>query len=281
MILNQIKTLLLLGTLTAILLWVGSLFGAQGMTIAIIFVLVMNVITYFFSDKFVLFMYKAREIKHKDEPKLHEMVERIAKAASIPKPRVYIIDTDTPNAFATGRNPKHAVVAVTKGIMQLLSKEELEGVIAHEISHVKNRDILIATIAATIAGIISYAAMMARFAAIFGGGSNDRDRGNVLELLLLSILVPLIATIVQLAISRSREYLADESGARLVNNPKALAHALLKIDNAVKHNPLQFGSQATASLFITNPFSMKGMFKLFSTHPATEDRVKKLNAMEI
>ena len=281
MIKNQLKTAALLGLLTALLLWVGSLFGTQGLTIAVVLVLGMNFLTYFFSDKFVLFMYRAREVKHKDQPKLHEMIESIAKGANIPKPKVYMIDTDTPNAFATGRNPKHAAVAVTRGIMGLLSKEELEGVLAHEISHVKNRDILIATIAATIAGIISYLAMMARFAAIFGGGSNDNRKGGLLELLLLSILVPIIAMIVQLAISRAREYLADESGARLIKNPKALAHALVKIEASVKHKPLLFGSHATASLFITNPFSMRGMQRLFSTHPATADRVKRLNALKL
>lgn len=279
MIKNQIKTVLFLGILTALLLWVGSLFGGTGLTFAIIFVLAMNLATYFYSDKLILFMYKAKEVHEKDQPKLYAMIKKLAHDAKLPMPKIYIIPTDTPNAFATGRNPKHAAVAVTRGIMGILDKEELEGVLAHEMSHVKNRDILIATIAASIAGIISYAAMMARFAAIFGVGGRDKDN-NLLELLLLTILVPLIATIVQLAISRSREYIADESGARLINNPKALASALLKIEGEVKRRPLLFGNQATASLFITNPFSVKGVMTLFSTHPRTEDRVKRLKSLE-
>lgn len=278
MILNQIKTVLLLGALTGLLLWVGSLFGGTGLTFAIVFVLIMNLGTYFFSDKLVLAMYRAKEIKEKDDPELHKIIKHLAKEAGIPMPKVYSIPTHTPNAFATGRNPKHAAVAVTAGIMKILNKEEVEGVLAHEISHIKNRDILIATIAASIAGIISYAAMMARFAAIFGGGRDDNK--NILELLLLTILVPVIATIIQLAISRSREYLADASGAKLTKHPKALANALLKIEAEVKHTPLHFGNQATASLFITNPFSAKGLMTLFSTHPPTEERVKRLKALE-
>ncbi len=280
MIINQIKTVMLLGVLTAVLLWVGSLFGTQGLFFAGIFVLGMNFFTYFFSDKFVLMMYRAKEAKEKEHLTLHSIVNELAKEAKIPRPKIYIIETETPNAFATGRNPKHAAVAVTTSIMKVLNKEELKGVIAHELSHIKNRDILIATIAATIAGVISYVAMMARFAAIFGNG-NDREGGNnLLGLLVLSILTPLIATIIQLAISRSREYLADESGAKLSKTPKALASALMKIEQEVKRKPMLFGSQATASLFITNPFSMKGLFTLFSTHPPIEERVKRLNALE-
>lgn len=282
MIMNQIKTVLLLGLLTAVLLWVGSLFGTQGLAIAVVLVLGMNLFTYFFSDKFVLMMYKAKEVKDKDQPVLHSIVKDLAKEAKIPMPELYIIDTDTPNAFATGRSPKHAAVAVTAGIMKILNKEELKGVLGHELSHVRNRDILIATIAATIAGIISYLAMMARFTAIFGGlgSSNNKEGGNnLIGLLILSIITPIIAMIIQLAISRSREYIADESGARLAKNPKALADALLKIESEVKKKPMRFGSQATASLFITNPFSMKGMFNLLSTHPPTEERVKRLNAL--
>lgn len=280
MIKNQVKTVTLLGVLTALLLWVGSLFGGTGLTFAIIFVLGMNLAMYFYSDRLVLAMYKAKEVKEKDEPKLHAMVKKLAHEAKLPMPKLYVVPTDTPNAFATGRDPKHAAVAVTKGITEVLNKEELEGVLAHELSHVKNRDILIATIAASIAGIIAYAAMMARFAAIFGGMGGRDGNKNILELLLLSILVPLIAMIVQLAISRSREYLADESGARLIKNPGALADALIKIENTVKHRPLSFGNQATASLFITNPFSVKGLMTLFSTHPPTEDRVKRLHALK-
>jgi len=280
MIKNQLKTVVFLGILTALLLWVGSLFGTRGLTFALIFVLGMNLVTYFYSDKIVLAMYKAQPVTKHEEPKLHKIVSKLAKEAKIPMPKLYVIPTETPNAFATGRGPKHAAVAVTHGIVGMLNEEELEGVLAHEISHIKNRDILIATIAATIAGIIAYAAMMARFAAIFGGfGGNDREGGNLVELLLMTILVPLIATVVQLAISRSREYLADESGAKLSGKPKALASALLKIENGVKRKPLRFGNQATASLFITNPFTARGLMALFSTHPRTEDRIKRLNEL--
>ncbi|MFH0752093.1 MAG: zinc metalloprotease HtpX [archaeon] len=279
MIKNQIKTVVFLGVLTALLLWIGSLFGGAGLTFAIIFVLGMNLVTYFYSDKIVLKMYKAQEVKEKDQPKLYAMVKRLSQGAKLPMPKLYIIPTETPNAFAAGRDPKHAAVAVTQGIMKVLNKEELEGVLAHELSHVKNRDILIATIAASIAGIIAYVAMIARFTAIFGGMGGDRDN-NIIELLLMSILIPIIATVVQLAISRSREYIADESGARLIKNPKALASALIKIEHEVKKTPLRFGNQATASLFITNPFTVKGLMTLFSTHPSTKDRVKKLEAIK-
>jgi len=279
MIKNQIKTVVFLGVLTALLLWIGSLFGGAGLTFAIIFVLGMNLVTYFYSDKIVLKMYKAQEVKEKDQPKLYAMVKRLSQGAKLPMPKLYIIPTETPNAFAAGRDPKHAAVAVTQGIMKVLNKEELEGVLAHELSHVKNRDILIATIVASIAGIIAYVAMIARFTAIFGGMGGDRDN-NIIELLLMSILIPIIATVVQLAISRSREYIADESGARLIKNPKALASALIKIEHEVKKTPLRFGNQATASLFITNPFTVKGLMTLFSTHPSTKDRVKKLEAIK-
>ena len=190
--LNQIKTVLLLGILTGILLLIGSFFGPNGLTFAIIFVVLMNFVTYFFSDKFVLMMYHAKQVSKTQAPVLYEIIDDLCKKTNLPKPKVYIIPTDNPNAFATGRNPKHAAVAVTNGILHLLSKEELKGVLAHELAHVKNRDILIATIAATIAGIISYLASMARFAAIFGG-SRDRDSGNILELLVLAILAPIIA----------------------------------------------------------------------------------------
>ncbi|MCX6706802.1 MAG: zinc metalloprotease HtpX [Candidatus Woesearchaeota archaeon] len=281
-ILNQFKTVILLGLLTGLLLAVGYLIGGTGgLTIALIISVVMNFGSYFFSDKIVLFMYRAQEAKEKDQPELFKIVREVSQLAKIPMPKVYIVPTETPNAFATGRNPKHAVVACTKGIMDFLSKEELKGVIAHEMSHIKNRDILIQTIAATIAGVISYIAMMARFGAMFGGGSNDREGGNIFYLLAISIITPLIAMLLQLALSRSREYLADETGAKTIHDPKALASALAKLESGVSKNPMSFGSPATSALFIVNPFSAKGLAGLLSTHPPMEERIKRLNSMRV
>ena len=217
---NQIKTVVLLGILSALLIGIGSFFGQSGIIIGFVFAILMNFGSYYFSDKLVLRMYKAQEISRKDHPDLYNAVQDVSQMAKIPMPKVYIIPSENPNAFATGRNPKHAAVACTDGILQLLTKSELKGVIAHEIGHIKNRDILIATIAATIASVISYIAMMARWGAIFGGfGGRDRDGGNMIELLFLAILTPIIATIIQLAISRSREFLADETSARLTHQP--------------------------------------------------------------
>lgn len=276
---NQFKTVVLLGMLSALLIGIGSFFGRQGIIIGFVFAILMNFGSYYFSDKLVLRMYKAQEISRKDHPDLYNAVQDVSQMAKIPMPKVYIIPSENPNAFATGRNPKHAAVACTDGILQLLTKSELKGVIAHEIGHIKNRDILIATIAATIASVISYIAMMARWGAIFGGfGGRDRDGGNMIELLFLAILTPIIATIIQLAISRSREFLADETSARLTHQPHELASALQKISGGIKHNPLRFGSKSTASLFIMNPFSGRGFIKLFSTHPPMEERVKRLRS---
>lgn len=281
-ILNQIKTVVLLGVLSAVLIGVGSLFGANGLTIGLIIALIMNVGSYFFSDKLVLAMYRAKEVSKKDYHELYQSVEEVSRNAGIPMPKVYIIPSEAANAFATGRNPKHAVVACTEGIMKLLNKHELKAVIAHEIGHVKNRDILIATIAATIASVISYAASIVRFGAMFGG-INDRDRnGNsALQLLVLAILAPLTATIIQLAISRSREYIADETSGKLTHRPQDLASALEKISGSVRENPLRMGGTTTASLFIINPFSAKGFVTLFSTHPPVEERVKRLRSMRV
>ena len=280
MVWNQIKTVLLLGTLTGLMLafglWLG---GRTGLTIALGFALLMNFVMYFFSDKIVLFMYHAKEAKKSDYPQLHKIVEEIAKHAGIPKPRVYIIPTASPNAFATGRNPKHAVVACTEGILGLLNHEELKGVLGHEIGHVKNRDILVTTIAATLAAVISYIATMVRYAAIFGRNDREGNTGNLFSLLALTIITPLIALLIQLAISRSREYLADETGARLVKNPKALASALRKLHEGVRHHPLRGGSPATSSLFIVNPFSSNFIVSLLSTHPPVEERCKRLEKM--
>ena len=279
---NYIKTALLLGALTGLLLVVGRLIGGTaGLTIAIVFSVLMNFGALFVADKLVLAMYRAYEAKGAEYKSLREMVGEIAEKAGLPKPRVYIIPSESSNAFATGRSPKHAVVAVTQGILKLLSKEELKGVIAHEISHIKNRDMLVATVAATIAGVISYLAYMARFAAMFGGGRDDREGGGIVGLLALAILTPIIAMILQLAISRSREYLADESGARTIKNPKALASALAKLEAASKIVPMRRGNPTTSSLFIVNPFSARGLTGLFSTHPSTESRISKLNSLVI
>ncbi|MDP2908504.1 MAG: zinc metalloprotease HtpX [Nanoarchaeota archaeon] len=280
---NQIKTIIFLGALTALMLWFGSFWGTSGLTIALAFVLLMNIGAYFFSDKIVLMMYKAKEIKEKDAPGLFKLVKEVADDANLPMPRVFIVPSDTPNAFATGRSPKHSAVACTRGIMDLLSKDELKGVIAHEMSHIGNRDTLIMVIASTIAGVISYLAMMAKFAALFGGmsGRDDREGGNALGLLVLAIITPIIAILIQLAISRSREYMADERGARVIKNPGALASALEKLESGVKHNPMRLGSEATSSLFIVNPFKASAMLSLLNTHPSTKERVKRLRELKI
>ena len=282
MIKNQLKTVILLGALTAVLLLIGAYFGRQGLTIAFAFAIIMNLVSYFYSHKIVLAMYRAKEAKENDYPDLFKIVREISHLANVPMPKVYIMPTATPNAFATGRNPKNGVVAVTQGILDLLNKDELKGVIAHEFAHIKNRDILIQTIAATIAAVIAYAAFMARWAAIFGGyGRDSEGGGNMFELLALAILAPLTATIIQLAISRSREYLADESGSRFIHSQHGLINALQKLEAGVKNNPLRFGNQQTSSLFIVNPFSAQGFTNLFSTHPPVALRVKKLQKMKI
>lgn len=277
---NQLKTVLLLGLLSLLLVYVGSLFGQSGLYIGLAFALGTNFFSYFFSDKIVLAMYRAKEVTEKDYPEFYKSVRHIAQRAKIPMPKVYIIPTTSTNAFATGRNPKHAAVACTQGILEILTPSELEAVIAHEIGHVKNRDILIATIAATIASVISFLAYMARWAAIFGGfGGRNNDRGSSgIQLLVLAILTPIIAMIIQFAISRSREFIADETSAKLTKNPHALISALQKIEHNVKVNPMR-GNQSTASLFILNPFTAKGFIKLFSTHPPTEERIAKLKKM--
>ena len=275
---NHFKTIALLGGLTALLLWVGQLVGGmQGLTFAFAFVLIMNVGSYYFSDKIVLRMYNAREVK-KDHM-LYKMVDELRREAKLPMPKVYIIPTQTPNAFATGRNPKNSAVAATEGIMDILNHDELAAVMAHELTHVKNRDTLIATIAASIAGVISYVAMMARWAAIFGGfGGRDRRSNGGLELLVLAILTPIIAMLIQFAISRSREYLADDGAAKISKKPKALASALRKIHDGIARRPLPAtgNTRATASLFIANPLKGDALIGLFSTHPPVEKRISRL-----
>lgn len=275
MLINQLKTVLFLGLLTGLLLWFGSLWGQSGFIFSLIVVFIMNFGTYFFSDKIVLSMYGAKPVANSHW--LHQLVKEVAQKAGLPMPKVYIINQPTPNAFATGRNPNHAAVACTEGILQILSKEELRGVLAHELSHIKNRDTLIATVAATIAGVITFSARMAGF----GFGRSDDRNGNILGFLFLIIVTPIVATMIQLAISRSREYLADATGASIIKDPKALATALQKISNGISKVPMQGGSQATASLFIANPFKGSTMLNLFSTHPPMEERVRRLNQMNV
>ena len=277
---NQIKTAIFLAMLTALFLFIGSLFGRGGFFFALIFACLMNFCSYWFSHKIVLWMYRAKEAKQREYPKLYKAVREVSKLSGIPMPKVYVIPTNSPNAFATGRNPKNAVVAATEGILNILSEEELKAVIAHEFGHIKNRDILISTIAGTIAGVISYIGAMARWSAIFGGGRDD-DRGNsIISLIILGIITPLIATLIQLAISRSREYLADETGAKTVKNGKVLADALEKIEKNIDVNPLRFGNTATAHLFISSPFRNASFLSLFMTHPPTKERTKRLREMK-
>jgi len=278
---NNIKTLFLLVTLTLILIWGGgALGGKQGMTIAVIFAVVMNFFAYWFSDKIVLRMYGARKVSEAEAPELYEIVRRLAQKAEMPMPKVYIINEEQPNAFATGRNPKHAAVAVTTGIMRILSREELQGVIGHELAHVKHRDILISTLAATIAGAISYLAQMAQWAMIFGGRGDDDEGGSPLAALVMMIVGPIAALIVQMAISRSREYAADEGGARLAGSPRYLAEALRKLHLASQKIPMN-ANPATSHMFIVNPLSGGGLLKLFSTHPPIEERIARLESMSL
>lgn len=277
---NHIKTMVLLVLLTLILIWAGAAFGGkQGMTIALIFALGMNFFAYWFSDKIVLRMYGAREVTETEAPGLYSIVRRLTQKAGMPMPRVYIIEEDQPNAFATGRNPNHAAVAVTTGIMRILSQEELTGVIGHELSHIRHRDILISTIAATIAGAISYLAQMAQWAAIFGH-RDEEEGGSPVAALAMMIIGPIAALIVQMAISRSREYLADEGGARLVGNPRYLANALRKLHLASQQIPME-ANPATSHMFIVNPLSGVGLLRLFSTHPPIEERIARLESMSL
>lgn len=275
---NQIKTTLLLATLTGIFLVIGYLIsGVSGMTVAFILALLMNIATYWYSDKIVLFMYKAKPASEEKYPKIHEILRELSTRSGLPKPKAYIIPSPHANAFATGRNPNNSAVAVTEGIMDLLNEDELKGVLAHEMSHIKNKDILISTVAATIAGAITYISFIARFGAIFGGG--NRDRGNVLQLIAISIIAPIAALIVRMAISRSREYLADETGARMIQNPNPLASALAKLNSSSQQNPMKMGTEATAHMFIVNPFSGSAIMNLFLSHPPSASRIGKLRSM--
>ena len=277
---NTAKTILLMVTLTLMLIFIGGLIGGKsGMTMALVMAFGMNFITYWFSDKIVLKMYGAQQVSEAKAPELFAMVRRLAQRAGLPMPKVYIMDQDQPNAFATGRNPEHGAVAVTTGIMRILSREELEGVLAHELAHIKHRDILVGTVAATIAGAISYLAQMAQWAMIFGGRSSDEERGsNPIAALVMMIVGPIAAMMVQMAISRSREYGADAGGAEISGNPLHLAGALRKLQMASQRIPMD-ANPATSHMFIVNPLSGGGLLKLFSTHPPMEERIARLEAM--
>jgi heat shock protein HtpX len=283
MLRSPIKTTILLGALTGLLILIGGIFGGRsGMEVAFVIALLMNFFSYWFSDKMVLKAYGAQELDAAAAPELYSIVQELAQEAHIPVPRMYLIDTDTPNAFATGRNPHHAAVAVTRGILRICSRDELKGVLGHELSHVLNRDILTSSIAATLAGAIMILASMARWGAFFGGfgGGDDDRRGGIVELLLMAFLAPLAATMIQLAISRTREYQADASGAHLTHHPLYLASALRKLEAANERVPMDAGP-ATAHLFIVNPLMAKRgiMSRLFSTHPPLEERIRRLEHM--
>ena len=278
----MLRTTILLGALTGIIMAMGQwLGGSQGLTIAFIFAIIMNFGSYWFSDKIVLAAYGAKQISEAEAPMLYRIVHNLALKAGIPMPKVYIIPQDSPNAFATGRNPQHAAVAATEGILQMMNERELTGVLAHELGHVRNRDILISSIAATLAGVIIHVANMAQWAAMFGGFGNRDEReggGGTLGLILMAILAPLAATIIQMAISRTREYAADDSGARLCGDPLALASALRKLGMASERIPMDASPQ-TAHMFIVNPLSGASFARLFSTHPPLEERIERLERM--
>jgi heat shock protein HtpX len=280
---NMVKTTVFLALLTGLFIAVGGLLGGQGgMMLAFGFALIMNFVSYWFSDKIVLKMYGAQPIGEAEAPVVHRIVRSLATRAGIPMPKLYLIPSESPNAFATGRNPQHAAVAVTHGILRIMDEAELEGVLAHELSHVLNRDILISTVAATIAGAISMLANIAQWGLMFGGSRHDDDdRGtNPIALLLTVILAPLAAMLIQMAVSRSREYQADASGARLTRNPGGLASALAKLGQASRMVPMD-ANPATAHLFIVNPLSGRALANLFSTHPPLEDRIARLRAIRL
>ena len=275
---NWFKTTLLLGIMTALLVWIGHLLGGrQGMLFAFIIALGMNFFSYWYSDKIVLRMYRAREVTPQESPELYSIVQEIAGRAGLPMPKVYVIPEESPNAFATGRNPEHAVVAVTQGLMRLMDRDEIAGVLSHEMAHIRNRDILIGSIAATMAGAIMIIASMARWTAFLGGGSDDENGGGLgtLGLIAMSILAPLAAMLIQMAISRSREYQADSTGAGFIGNPGALANALEKLGAYSKRLPMP-AKPNTAHMFIVNPLSAGGIAGLFSTHPPLAERIARL-----
>jgi len=276
-----LKTTMLLAALTGLIMLIGGFVGGRGgLEIAFVIAIATNFFSYWFSDKMVLRAYGARPLDASSAPELYSIVNELAQSAGIPMPRLYLIDTDTPNAFATGRNPNHAAVAVTRGIMRICNREELKGVLGHELSHVLNRDILISSIAATLAGVVMMLGSIMRWGLIFGGmGGRDDDRRGGIEMLVMALLAPFAATMIQLAISRTREYQADASGARLTHNPEYLASALRKLEMANERMPMQDATPATAHLFIVNPLSGGLFSRLFSTHPPIEERVHRLEQM--
>jgi len=278
---NRAKTLLLLTLLTGLLLFIAeALGGRSGLVMALFFAFIMNFISYWFSDSIVLKMYGAREVTPAEMPELHGIIDELVQSAGLPKPKVCVVPEQAPNAFATGRNPEHSAVAVTEGILRVLSPQELKGVIAHELSHIKHRDTLISTVAATIAGAIMFLLRMAQWAWMFGGSrDDDNGGGNILASLLLIVVGPLAAMIIQMAISRSREFMADEEGARISHAPMALADALLKLEAYAHRVPMERATPTTSSFFIVNPLTGKGLLRLFSTHPSTEERVERLRQM--
>jgi len=279
---SMFKTTVLLAALTGLIMAIGGMLGGRGgLEMAFIFAIGMNFFSYWFSDKMVLRAYGAKPLDASSAPELYGIVSELAQSAGIPTPRLYLIDNDTPNAFATGRNPNHAAVAVTRGIMRLCNREELKGVLGHELSHVLNRDILISSVAATLAGVIMMVASMARWAALFGGfgGRDENNRSSGIELIAMAFLAPLAATMIQLAISRTREYQADASGAKLAHNPIYLANALRKLETANERMPMADATPATAHLFIVNPLNAGLLSKLFSTHPPLEERIRRLENM--
>lgn len=279
---NQVRTVILLAVMTAFMLWIGQILGGrQGMVTALFLAAGMNFFSYWYSDKIVLFMYRAQEVTPQQAPQLYSIVETLSRRANLPMPKICVIPQQTPNAFATGRDPKHAVVAVTEGLLNILNKEEIAGVLAHELAHVNNRDILIGSIAATMAGAIMILSNMARWFAILGGGSRDGgDRGgsNIIGLVIMSILAPLAALLIQTAISRSREYLADATGATFAGDPEGLANALEKLGAYSRRLPMD-ANPSTAHMFIVNPLSGRGVMTLFSTHPPLEERIARLRKM--
>lgn len=278
---NQIKTVLLLGLLTGLLVVLGGALGGRGgMIIALIMAAAMNFFSYWYSDKIVLKLYRARPVSESEAPGVYGMVEELAHGAGLPTPRVYVVDDDTPNAFATGRNPQNAVVAVTTGILKTLSPRELRGVLGHELAHVKDRDILISSVAATLAGAIMVLATMARWSMFFGGSDDEEGGGlGIVGVLLMSILAPIGAMLVQMAVSRSREYLADKEGAEMARDPEALASALTRLQEANQRKPMHDARPQTAHMFIVNPLSGGSLAHLFSTHPPMAERVARLKAM--
>lgn len=279
---NTLKTTFFLAILSVLFISIGTFLGGRsGATTALVMAGVMNIGAYWFSDKIVLAMYRAKQVTEREAPELHSIVRELAGRAQLPMPKVYMMENPTPNAFATGRNPEHGAVAVTSGIMSILSRDELAGVIAHELAHIKNRDILISTVAATIAGAISYLAHMAQWGMMFGGGRRDNEdrnpMGSVISILIM-ILAPIAAMLIQMAISRSREFKADEGGAEISRAPMALAGALNKLHTASRRIPMQ-ANPSTAHMFIVSPLTGGGMLSLFSTHPPIEERIARLEAM--